>query len=249
MTAWRFISNGFAVALARTWRFHAVSGMLLLAGFLLAFLAASNDPLAMYALLPPGESRLPGTTPEKLQEVLRSGRDEEGHEKFVFASFLFSHNFQVGLMSMAVGVLAAVPTVFLISYNGMILGAFAALHHQAGIAIEMWAWILPHGITELLAIVFCGGVGLMLGYSVVCPGLRTRTESLYRAGQAAAYISLGCGGMLIFAAFVESYIRQSHLSTAARFVIAGGTAVFWILYLARGVALSRREVAEQVVST
>ncbi|MCA9097758.1 MAG: stage II sporulation protein M, partial [Planctomycetaceae bacterium] len=185
-------------------------------------------------LLPPVDSRMPGTTPEKLQEALRYGRDQGGAEKFVFASFLFSHNFQVGLLSMALGVLAAVPTIFLIGYNGMILGAFAALHHKSGIALEMWAWILPHGITELLAIVFCGGIGLMLGTSVVCPGNRTRMDSLSRAGIESGWIALGCGGMLVFAAVVESYLRQSHLSMVPRLVFAAATAIFWIFYIAYG---------------
>lgn len=242
MTVWHFIQRGFPVSLARTWRFHAASALILLAGFLLAFFASSSDPLAMYALLPPGDSRMPGSSAEKLQEALRSGRDQQGGEKFAFASFLFSHNLQVGLLSMALGVLAAVPTIFLIGYNGMILGAFAALHHQNGIAVEMWAWILPHGITELLAIVFCGGIGLMLGRAVVCPGNLTRMESLARTGFEAVYIALGAAGMLIFAAFVESYVRQSHLSTATRFAFAGTTAVFWMAYLGRGLYLQARQV-------
>jgi hypothetical protein len=40
--------------------------------------------------------------------------------------------------------------------------------------------------------------------------------------------------MLVFAAIVESYLRQSHVSTAGRLAFAGGTAVFWTLYFAHG---------------
>ncbi len=108
--------------------------------------------------------------------------------------------------------LAGVPTVYLLIYNGMLLGAFTALHHRAGIYTDYWAWILPHGVTEISAIVLCGGVGLLLGKSVLSPGELTRTESLRRAGNEAVPVCLGIAGMLVLAAIIESYLRQSHLS-------------------------------------
>ena len=171
-----FAAYGFARTIARNWPYHLASVLLLVAGAFLAYHAATHDVLAAYALLPPGDPRQPGATPEQLLDVLRAGREEGSGFKSVFASFLFTHNLQVGLVSMGLGVLAGVPTVLLLLYNGMMLGAFVALHVQAGIGLEMWAWILPHGITELSAIALCGGVGLMLGQAVINPGLKTRAK-------------------------------------------------------------------------
>ena len=152
---------------------------------MVAYFAASHDPMVAYALSMPGDSRLPGSTPEQLRSVLTSGRDQNGGEKFLFASFLFSHNLQVGLLALCTGILAGVPTIFLLLYNGMQLGAFTALHHRADIYADYWAWILPHGVTELSAIILSGGVGLLLGMAVLSPGELTRTESLRRAGNEA----------------------------------------------------------------
>ncbi|MFO0948296.1 MAG: stage II sporulation protein M [Planctomycetota bacterium] len=247
--ALKFFAEGFPRMIVRTWRYHAVSVLLLLAGCVISYVAARNDPLAAYALLPASESRLPGSTQEQLLDVLRSGRDQGDGEKFVFASFLFSHNLRVGILSMAVGILAAVPTVFLILYNGMILGAFTAVHHGAGIYAEYWAWILPHGITELFAIALCGGVGLMLGHAVVSPGLLTRTESLRRTGIEAAKMAGGAAAMLTFAAVIESYLRQSHLSTNSRFLFAGGSAIFWIAYLVHGYLRERAESTPALIES
>lgn len=241
----RYMVEGFPRMILRTWRYQAVSALLLFSGAVVAYVAARRDPLAAYALLPASEIRLPGSTREQLLGVLRSGRDQGDGEKFAFASFLFSHNLRVGILSMGVGVLAAVPTALLILYNGMILGAFTAVHHGAGIYAEYWAWILPHGITELFAIVLCGGVGLMLGRAVVSPGLLTRTESLRRAGVEAAQVVIGAAGMLVFAAIIESYLRQSHLSTPARLSFAAGSALFWILYLAHGYVRERADRVRQ----
>jgi len=238
---WPFLRDGFARAVARTARFQLASVALMLLGIFVAYIAVQHDPVAAYALMPDGEIRQLGSSREQLLEVLRSGRDQSGGEKFVFASFLFQNNFKVSLLAMATGVLAALPTMFLIFYNGMILGAFTAVHHNQGIYGEYWAWILPHGVTELGAIALCGGVGLLLGHALVCPGPLTRSESLRRAGVEALRVTLGVGVMLVFAAIIESFLRQSHLPTASRLAFAAGTAVFWGLYFWRGFKLERAE--------
>jgi uncharacterized membrane protein SpoIIM required for sporulation len=230
----QFALQGFGQTIARTWRYHVVAALLLFGGALVAYFAAQHDLGAAYALSMPGDTRRPGSTREQLEEVLRSGRDTAGGGKFMFMSYLFAHNLKVGVLAMALGVLAAVPTVLLLVLNGMILGSFVATHHQAGIDLELWAWILPHGVTEIGAIILCGGIGLMLGQAVVNPGLLERRESLRRAGVEAGLMCVGIAGMLSLAAIIESYLRQSYLSTFDRLAFAAGTAVFWTVYIAHG---------------
>jgi len=230
----RWLLQGFAQSVARTWRFHALSGLLMLAGGLLGYFAVAQDPAAAYALTPAEEFRQPGATREQLIHILRSGRENGDSTKFAFAAMLFSHNFKVALLALATGILAGFPTVLLMIYNGMILGCFAHLHHSKGIYGELWAWLLPHGVSELWAIILCGGVGLMIGKAVLAPGLRTRAESLRLAGRDAVAVSLGAGVMLLLAAWAESYIRQSNLSQGARFLFAGATFIFWSIYFAWG---------------
>jgi uncharacterized membrane protein SpoIIM required for sporulation len=242
----QFLVEGFGRTIARNWIFHAVSGLLMIAGGLLAYFAGSVDPVALYALLPPGDPRVPGAPREFLLEVLRSGREQGSGLKFVFASFLFQHNLKVGLMAMSLGMLAAVPTIFLMLYNGMILGAFIGVHHQAGIYAEVWAWLLPHGVTELGAIVLCGGMGLQLGWAVIRPGVLTRGDSIKAVAPEVGRTAIGVAIMLVFAAIIESYLRQSHLSTNARFTFAGCSAVFWIVYIAYGQIRERTSDRERL---
>jgi uncharacterized membrane protein SpoIIM required for sporulation len=239
-----FAVEGFARIIVRSGRFHMLAGGLLLLGMALAWIAVARDPAAAYALMPAGEFRLPGASREQLLDVLRYGRDEGHGIKFIFASSLFSHNFKVGLLSLGTGILAGIPAALLIVYNGMILGAFSAVHHGKGIVAEYWAWILPHGITELLAITLFGGCGLRLGWTWIHPGWRTRGEALRRAAGDVAATCAGAGAMLIFAAIVESYLRQSHLPIGARLFFAAVTAAFWVFYFVRGARLERRLTAE-----
>jgi uncharacterized membrane protein SpoIIM required for sporulation len=192
------------------------------------------DPVLCHALWPSNDPRQPGASQDQLLSWLRHGREESSGVKFLMSSFLFQHNLKVAVIALATGVLAAVPTVFLMILNGMLLGVFVAIHHQAGIHAEMWAWILPHGVTELGAITLCGGVGLMLGRAVVSPGSLSRTQSLLNVGREAAAICLGAAVMLVAAALIEGYIRQTHWSTAERLGFAASTAFFWVAYVGLG---------------
>lgn len=239
---WRFVTEGFARAVVRQWRCHAVAGLLVLLGTSIGFFATQADPLAGLALSQAGESRVPGASQEHLLAVLQHGRNTGSGEKFLFTSFLFTNNFRVGIMAMGLGLLAAVPTVFLMAYNGAVLGAMAAVYHQAGLSYEFGAWILPHGVTEIGAIVLMGGIGLKLGVALMCPGPLSRAESLVRAGREAGYVGLGAAGMLIAAAIIESYLRQSHLSNPARYLFASGSALFWAAYFAHGALRERWSV-------
>lgn len=236
----RFVVEGFARAIARNWPAHLFSAVLMFGGAIVGYGAAMSDPILAHALWPAQDVRQPGATQEQLLSVLRSGREHGGGVKFLFASVLFQHNLKVAFLAMATGVLASVPTIFLMTFNGMLLGVFVAIHYRAGIVAELWAWILPHGITELGAIVLCGGVGLMLGQAVLRPGFRSRRQSLLNAGREAARICLGTAGMLVAAAFIESYVRQSHWSTETRILFATGTGIFWAAYLVHGFVRERQ---------
>ena len=90
----------------------------------------------------------------------------------------------------------------------------------------------------------------MLGMAVVSPGVLSRGESLRSAGREAVAISLGVAGMLVVAAAVESYLRQSNLSNTARFAFAAASALFWVVYFWHGAIrerLARRAAAVPLV--
>lgn len=234
-----FLLDGFARCVIRQWRYHLASLLLLLVGVLGGYEASMRDPAATYALMPAQETRRIGSGAEQLIQYLRGGRDQGTEKKTFFASFLFSNNLRVGMLALASGILAGIPTVLLTVYNGMMLGVFTAVHHANGIYTEYWAWILPHGITEIGAIVLCGGMGLYLGRSILCPGRYSRMQSLNNAGKEAFLTIMGVALMLVAAAIIESFIRQSYLSTEQRLIFAGSTALFWAAYFTWG-ALRQR---------
>ena len=151
----------------------------------------------------------------------------------VVANFLFTHNTMVGILSFGLGFAAGVPTLLLLAYQGVVLGAFLALHYDRGLAVEFLGWVSIHGVTELTAIALCGGAGLLIADKLLFPGRYSRVDSLAMHGRAAGQIAVGAVGLFFIAAILEGVFRQLVQSTTLRFAVGAATALLWTLYLAR----------------
>jgi uncharacterized membrane protein SpoIIM required for sporulation len=117
------------------------------------------------------------------------------------------------------------------------------LYRSRGIGAEFWAWVLPHGVTELLAVVLCAAAGLAFGGAFAFPGARTRRESIAATGREAALLVIGAIGMFLIAATIEGIFRQTVQSQAIRWSVAGSTAVFWLFYFTRSGRSGGRDLA------
>lgn len=235
-----FYATGFARSVARTWVFQLTALAIFLVGAFGGYWASVSNVYANYALIIPDEMRMPGASQEQLIAVLRGGRDQGQSEKVAFMSMLMTHNTKVGFTAFAGGVMAGIPTAYVMAYTGGFLGAFTAVHNANGVGAEWWAWILPHGVTEIGACILCGGAGLLLGYAVLRPGYRSRAASLRHAGREGLRIAMGVIPMFVFAGFAESFVRQSHWTLEQRYAFAAATALFWAAYFTLGALLERR---------
>lgn len=199
------------------------------------FALTAKDPDLYYGLVPEevAQGRTPATPRDELAEPLGAEGGEAGALS-AFASFLFSHNSRVGMTCFALGAAAGVPVVLLVFYNGVLLGAMAAIHQRAGLGLDFWAWVLPHGVTELLAVCLCAAAGFHLGGALLFPGRYGRWTSLALRGREAAAVVAGAVGMFLIAGLIEGFFRQLVGGLAPRLALAGLSAVAWALYFARG---------------
>src|SRR5690606_38746852 len=97
-------------------------------------------------------------------------QDSSLGEGTFFSTFLFTHNTRVAFLCFAWGIVLGLPTLYLLIMNGMMLGAFLALFFSKGLGVEVVAWIGPHGVPEIGAIILCGGAGMAIGHSLLNPG-------------------------------------------------------------------------------
>jgi uncharacterized membrane protein SpoIIM required for sporulation len=230
---------------------QAAAWALLLLGALVGAGLALRDDQALYALVPDAL----GYSDAGLEALAHSAdlrreflaREETpGAVNALFGASLFSHNTQVGLLSFATGILAGVPTVLLQVYNGVLVGAFASIFLRDPWPVEFAAWILPHGIPELTAITLCAAAGLLLGRAVTNPGRAGRRTALREALDPALLLIGSSLPLFALAAAVESFVRESQLSTATRLAVAAGFAALLVAGLVAVRRLARRQEIELV---
>jgi uncharacterized membrane protein SpoIIM required for sporulation len=228
-----FVRSGFPAAVRQAGWHILIVTLALAAGVVvgLALVLSSEDWFPM--LVPDGAAV--GRGPAS------SAADLRDHEIFapwpglvesfvVFANFLFRHNATVGVMTFGLGILGGVPTLMLISYQGLILGAFLALHYNRGLLIDFIGWLSIHGVTELGALIICGAGGLVIAEKVLFPGRYSRLDNLAKNGTTAAALAVGAVLMLFVAGLIEGGFRDLIANTPARFAFAVTTGVLWVSY-------------------
>lgn len=152
----------------------------------------------------------------------------------VFANSLFRHNSLVALMAFGLGAFGGVPTILLMIYQGLTLGAFIALHARRGLLVDFLGWISIHGVTEITAILIAGAGGLVIARHMLFPGGLSRLDALGRYGREAAQLAGGAVLMLFAAGLIEGGFRQLVGTTMGRFAFAAVTAALWSTYFLSG---------------
>lgn len=207
-----------------------VAFVITLAGTIAAYSLTRSDPEYYYSFVGDmADGRTPASSTTELREILYHQQDASG-VLATFAAFLFSHNSRIGILAFALGFVAGLPTLLLLFYNGLTLGAFVALYTSRGLGVDIWGWLLPHGVTELLAVILCGAAGLMLAHGLVFAGARPRLDSLREMGRPAAVIVVGAVLMLFVAGLIEGVFRQTVTNLGVRYAVAITTAICWIAY-------------------
>jgi uncharacterized membrane protein SpoIIM required for sporulation len=232
-----FLAHGFPAAV-RACRWHiAIAFVAVLAGTIAGFgLIMANED--WFSALAP-ESLTGGRGPASTAADLRDNEifaPWPGFTKsfIVFANFLFRHNASIAILTFGFGVVAGVPTLLLLVYQGLIFGAFIALHYNRGLAVDFMGWVSIHGVTEFGALILCGAGGLLVAQKVLFPDRHSRLESLASQGKVAGTLAGGAVLMLFVAGLIEGGLRQLINDTAWRFVFAGLTGAAWLGYFLRG---------------
>ena len=229
----RFFTTSFPAAVWHARRFMVVSA-------LLVFVPA----LVMGAWLARSDKALDAAAPDALREAYV----EEDFEAYYssapaseFATQVTVNNIQVGFTAFALGILLCVPTAAILVVNGANIGQAAGLFAAVGQQEKFYGLILPHGLLELSAIVVAGAAGLAIGWSIIDPGDRPRTEALAEQGRRSAVIVLGLALSFVIAGTIEGFVTPSGLPTSMRLGIGVAAGISFWTYV---VVLGRRAASE-----
>ena len=110
----------------------------------------------------------------------------------VSSSGIATNNITVALTSWGGGVLAGVVPLYIVLFNGLLLGAVAGVTLHYSMAGDLLRFIAAHGILELTLILVCSAAGLGLGRALVAAGDLPRPVALRAATSDALAVLLGC---------------------------------------------------------
>jgi uncharacterized membrane protein SpoIIM required for sporulation len=140
------------------------------------------------------------------------------------------NNIGIAFRCFATGIAAGLGTIFVLMFNGAVIGGIAGYLTERGLGETFWSFVATHSAFELTAIVLSGAAGLKLGHSLLAPGRRTRRQSLVQAARECVVLVYGVTAMLVVAAAVEAFWSSAiWLPNAVKYGVA---AVCWSVVFA-----------------
>lgn len=204
----RFFTATFPAAVWHLRRFVAVSALLLVVPALAMGMWLDLSPRAVDAAAP---------------AAVRQAFLEEDFEAYYsstpaseFAAQVFTNNVRVAVLAFATGILACLPTAFVLVLNGANVGVAGGLFAAAGESPRFFGLILPHGLLELTAVAIAGAAGLALGWAWLVPGDRPRRDALAEEGRRAVVVVLGLVAAFAAAGLIEGFVTGRPWPTALR---------------------------------
>lgn len=147
------------------------------------------------------------------------------------SSGIMTNNLSVAFSTFALGITAGIGTIWMLAVNGVLLGAIGAATWKAGMALQLWSFVAPHGVLELPAIFISGGAGLEIARGLLFPGFLPRRQSLAQAGGRGARLLMGTIPMLAVAGVIEGFFSPSAAPVAMKFILAAALFTALLAYL------------------
>jgi uncharacterized membrane protein SpoIIM required for sporulation len=151
--------------------------------------------------------------------------------KPVASSAIMTNNLSVTFMTFAMGITAGIGTLYMIFFNGLLLGVVGTACFLNHMSLALWSFVAPHGVLELPSIFIAGGAGLRIAQGLLFPGFLSRKDSLQAAGTDAIQLIIGTIPMLVIAGILEAFLSPTSEPVLLKFSIAAGLLLLLLLYL------------------
>lgn len=219
---------GYPRLFRRLGGYVALAAALFAVGAVGAFTATRLHPPAAYAFVPQGlempDSGAAVTSrdiSERFRQIARAP----------MAAGIIANNLSVAFNAFALGISAGILTCYVIFVNAMMLGAFAGHFANHDLVYPLAAFLTPHGVLEIFAILVAAAAGLRMGLSLALPGRRTRGASLRAGARDAVLLVLGTVPMFLVAGLVEGFVTPAYIPGWVKIVLGCGLGAGALVYL------------------
>jgi uncharacterized membrane protein SpoIIM required for sporulation len=146
-----------------------------------------------------------------------------------FTGQVWTNNAFIAAQCVAFGI-TGVWVPYVVLSNAMNVGISAGLMAEQGRLEYFFLYILPHGQLELYSIFVAGGAGLMIFWSWVEPGARTRGQALAEDGRALVTVAVGLMLALLVSGVIEGFVTRQPWPWAIKIGIGTVALVGFLLY-------------------
>ena len=160
----------------------------------------------------------------------RAAERQSDTDFMMFGYYIFN-NISIGFRTYAMGILAGLGTLYILIYNGLVIGGVAGHLSQLGFTQTFWPFVAGHSAFELTAICICGAAGLCLARPLIAPGRRRRLDAMKVAALDSIRLVMGAALLLLIAAFIEAFWSSGNLPAGLKYTVG---VFFWLavaLYL------------------
>ncbi|EFA69094.1 stage II sporulation protein M [Cylindrospermopsis raciborskii] len=219
----QFYRWGFPAIVQQTFPYIIAATGLFILGMLVGWWYSWQDPKFMSLLIP--------------ESLISQVRDQGelwmgsivGIEPLASSNIMIN-NISVSFSAVAGGITGGIFTIYILVFNGLLIGSIATLVAENNLAYPFWAFVFPHGALELPAIFFAGGAGLLLGRGILFPGKYLRLEAIKYYSSLAAQLVFGIVPLLIIAGIIEGFFSPNPIiPDPVKYLV--GLAIFILLVM------------------
>lgn len=118
---------------------------------------------------------------------------------------LFFNNLQACILLFLGGATFGILTIFIMSLNGIVIGAIMELVSKEHTALFVAAAIVPHGVFEIPAFILSGALGILLAQSLIAEWYGTGDSAVATHAFARLFLTVVLP-LVAIAAVVEAFI-------------------------------------------
>lgn len=146
-----------------------------------------------------------------------------------FASQVWTNNAWLTAQCVMFGITGVFP-IYLLFSNAQGIGTSAAIMQEFDQLDTFFLYIAPHGQLELYSIFVAGAAGLLIFWSWVAPGARTRRQALAEDGRAFFTVVVGLVLSLLVSGLVEGFVVRQDWPWPLKIGIGTVVLVGFVLY-------------------
>jgi uncharacterized membrane protein SpoIIM required for sporulation len=150
------------------------------------------------------------------------------------SSAIMTNNIGVCFAAFAMGITAGLGTIYLLFFNGLMLGTIATVCAKYHLSLSLWSFIAAHGALELPSIMLAGAAGLRLAAGILFPGMLRRKDALALAGLESVQLVAGTIPLLTIAGTLEAFLSPTHAPSALKFSVGALLFAGLCLWLSEG---------------